>query len=143
MAPQSTSGVDPASLPVSELPAATAAASREPESPGPAESAVPPPSNPAANAAKPAVLVVDFRPWARVRISTNVDGVTGLDRTYVTPFSIALPPGEYVVRGENGDLTGPVQMTVRLDAGQTRQISQAMPRFDADRVIESLLSRER
>jgi hypothetical protein len=85
---------------------------------------------------------VDLRPWARVRIATKTDGATGLDTTFVTPFTITLPSGEYVLRGENGNLTPPLQLTVRLEPGQSRVVSQSMPGFSADRVIDSLFPRQ-
>jgi hypothetical protein len=83
-------------------------------------------------------LTVNLRPWARVRLRPVASDVeTPAPQT--TPFTITVPAGEYVLEAENGGLTPPFKVTLRLEGGKVRTISQDMPGFNADRVLDALL----
>ncbi|MGQ0733548.1 MAG: hypothetical protein ACT4QD_07840, partial [Acidobacteriota bacterium] len=106
----------------------------------PAPDTTQPASAPAANLS---ALTVDLRPWARVQIVPQSPETKVSNESLLTPFVISLPPGDYTLRAENDGLTGPLEVTVRIDPGKPRTISRDMPNFNAERVINALLGQER
>jgi hypothetical protein len=99
----------------------------------------PPPKNPDL----PVAVTVDLQPWARVRIVAQA-GAAGKYQALpttplVTPFTIPLLPGDYVMECENGGLTPPLSLQVSVAVGQNQFISRAMPGFDPRRVVDALL----
>jgi hypothetical protein len=57
----------------------------------------------------------------------------------LTPFTITLLPGDYVMECENGGITAPLSLQVSVASGQNQFISRAMPGFDPRRVVDALL----
>ena len=109
---------------------------------GPATAPVtPPPATTTIPAPPPkmAVMTVDFRPWARVRIIPADSSVKVPEEAMVTPFVITLPAGEYTLRAENDGLTNPTDVPVKLVEGEVRPVSVQMPGFRADAIVDQLL----
>jgi hypothetical protein len=85
-------------------------------------------------------VTVDLHPWARVTIA-SASGTKVRDAALVTPFTINLDPGEYVLTGVNDRLSPPITDTFRITvlANQPQTISRPLRGFDPDRVLNSLL----
>jgi hypothetical protein len=112
---------------------ATVTPTTVPVTPPPATTTIPAPPP------KMAVLTVDFRPWARVRIIPADSSVKVPEEAMLTPFVITLPAGDYTLRAENDGLTGPREITVKLAEGEVRPVSEQMPGFRADTLVDQLL----
>jgi len=83
-------------------------------------------------------LAVDVLPWARVRVvPLSSDGAA--PNTLTTPFTIRLPIGEYRLDCENGGVSQPLSFEVRVEAARPTVITRAMPGFDANQVVQTLL----
>jgi hypothetical protein len=57
----------------------------------------------------------------------------------LTPFTVTLPPGEYILRAENGGLTNAFEVRVQLEPGKPSTVSRELPGFNPDTIIEKLL----
>jgi hypothetical protein len=116
----------------------------------PGLSLAPAPPAPAASAGDPvAPVMIDFSPWARVRIAPAKPGTLFQGKPIedllpkdplVTPFTLFLPPGSYALAAENGGVTRPLTLSISVEAGQPQIISRPMPGFDPNRLVDSLLS---
>jgi eukaryotic-like serine/threonine-protein kinase len=98
--------------------------------------APPPPVEPIDTAL--GTLSVDAQPWARVTI-TSASAQNSTTGPLVTPFSVPLSPGEYVLRLENGSLSQPLSRRVRIDAKKQNLVHVTMPGFNSERVVTELL----
>jgi hypothetical protein len=82
-------------------------------------------------------LIVDLYPWAVVRI-VNVATKEVVANT-LTPFRISLPPGSYQLSASLEMLNTSLEWTEEVTAGGEKTISQPMPGFNANRVVDGLL----
>ena len=83
-----------------------------------------------------ATLSVNLLPWAQVRIVRSDGSVAD---TLSTPFSIELVEGSYTLEASNAGLA-PLTLPITLVAGVPFSVNQAMPGFDAARLVDSLLA---
>ena len=60
-----------------------------------------------------------------------------------TPFTVNLAPGDYVLVAENGGLTGPLGISVTLREGEPLVVTEPMPGFNANRIVDLLLGNNR
>jgi hypothetical protein len=75
------------------------------------------------------VILIDAHPWARVSIQGADTAIEG----QVTPVRIAIAPGTYRVRLENGGITDPLEGQITVSPAQLGQrFSFPMPGFDPD-----------
>jgi hypothetical protein len=95
----------------------------------------------------PVPVIVDIRPWARVRIRRS-DGtyvnITGDDPSeqapVYTPFSVMLLPGDYKFECDTEGLTRTQTFDVSVKLATAPQVvSLTMPGFDPDRVVDDLI----
>ena len=84
-----------------------------------------------------ATLSVNLLPWAQVRIVRSDGSVAD---TLSTPFSIELVEGSYTLEASNAGLA-PLTLPITLVAGVPFSVNQAMPGFDANQLVNSLLAR--
>jgi hypothetical protein len=85
-------------------------------------------------------VVVNLLPWARVLITSPDGSGTAPSGTFVTPFTVALRPGNYLFQGENGGATATLQLPVTVaPSSQPQLVNRAMPGFNPDRIVDSLL----
>lgn len=103
-----------------------------PEAPKPAPPTPPP-------APQFATLTVNFRPWARVQLRPSSPNAGEAPEPQLTPFTVTLPAGDYVLQADNEGLTGSVKRTLRLEGGKIRVIAEDMPGFAADAIVNTLL----
>ena len=83
---------------------------------------------------------IDAVPWARFTITPVARDSKQPTVTGETPAVVQLLPGQYRVKLENGELTGPLNET--LTVGTTPSSSKfQMPGFAADRVVNTLIGR--
>jgi len=100
---------------------------------------------PATNVNTPVVITIDLQPWARVRIvrqdtSPSSAGDLALPSDpLLTPFTISLPPGDYTLQCENGGITASLTLPLRVEGGQSQIVSRAMPGFNPNQVVDTLL----
>ncbi len=88
-------------------------------------------------AAPPSAVTVDVHPWARVTIA-GLDGAKApAPAAYTTPFVVQLAAGRYRLSCENGG--APASFEITVTAGQPLRVSETMPGFDVDTVVEQLL----
>ena len=95
--------------------------------------------NAPAAAPAPVNVRIDAKPWARVTIRPAAGQPPVAADAQVTPFTIALPAGEYDLSLENGGLTRPATEHITVAANQPNEVRVTMPGFDPDRVVSALL----
>ena len=98
-------------------------------------------------------VVIDIRPWARVRITAAppAEGQTAAPpavqlpvEARFAPFTIDLPAGDYLLECENGGLnrTTTIPLKVAEPQGRPQFFTRNMPGFNSTKVVDSLLPRD-
>jgi hypothetical protein len=81
-------------------------------------------------------VTIDAVPWARVRV---IDAASGADMAVpspnVTPLTLRLPQGEYLVDLENDGVTSRTQERMDVRGGTVNTFRYPMPGFDIDRLL--------
>jgi hypothetical protein len=89
---------------------------------------------------QPVTVVVNVLPWARVQITTPDGTGTATPGTFVTPFAVALRPGNYQLQCENGGLNAANPFYVIVaPSTQPQVVTLTMPGFNPDRQADNLL----
>jgi len=90
----------------------------------------------------PGSVVLDIAPWANIDAITKKDGAAApASPCKVTPCVLSLPAGEYHVRASNPNFQGPLEFDVAVEAGQVREVRQAIPGFKAEDEISKILDK--
>jgi tetratricopeptide (TPR) repeat protein len=91
------------------------------------------------------VLLLDIRPAVKVLELTNLDTSAPVQLAErETPLRLSLLPGNYRLSYQNRDLqAAPASEEFTIAADQTFSIRKTLPEFDADRVIQAILSGEK
>lgn len=89
-------------------------------------------------AATTGFVSLDVRPWARVQEVVGADGARVDVGAPVTPCRLALPPGKYEITLANDVLPAQVKVAVEVRAGEAAMVSQVLPEFDVDKLVEAL-----
>jgi eukaryotic-like serine/threonine-protein kinase len=89
-------------------------------------------------AVTPSAVKIDTEPWTNVTLTPTGGGKA---ETCTTPCQLQLAPGEYEVAFENGGITQPHTERLAVPAGQPVDLHRAMPGFDVDRAVSSIVGR--
>src|SRR5262249_52193632 len=83
----------------------------------------------------------DIAPWATIdALTQKADGAAAAATACkVTPCVLSLPVGEYHVRASNPNFQGAVEFDVAVEAGQVREVRQAIPGFKAEDEVSKIL----
>jgi serine/threonine-protein kinase len=106
-------------------------------SPGPGQGPVGP-VTPGGKVTPPTVLTINTEPWTRVTL-TPAGG--GAPLTCTTPCRLPVPPGDYQVAFENGDLIAPYTERLSVPAGEPVDVRRTMPGFDVDSAVAAIVGR--
>jgi hypothetical protein len=87
-------------------------------------------------------LVVDIRPWARVRIVSADPNVPAPAETRYAPFAIDLPPGDYTLECENDGVNRAAKFAVKVIEGKPQYVTRSMPGFNATKIVDAILSQQ-
>jgi hypothetical protein len=98
-------------------------------------------------------VVIDIRPWARVRITVAppAEGQTATPpavqlpvEARFAPFTIDLPAGDYLLECENGGLNraATIPLKVAEPQGRPQFFTRTMPGFNSTKIVDSLLPRD-
>jgi hypothetical protein len=85
-------------------------------------------------------LRVDALPWATVTIRALSQGVQLESTEYVTPFSTALPAGDYELRFNNPQYKAPDVAKVKIAPDKPVDVRVTMRGFDPDKALDSILA---
>ncbi len=131
-------------------PESTAPAPSPPAPSAPSAVPVPAPTDtipgpPPATASGPLTSVlIDLRPWARVTIVPAVPNAAIPADAFYAPFTIDLPAGDYTLECENGGVTRPATIPLKVVEGTPQQaLIRPLPGFNAARTVDGLLSQEK
>jgi serine/threonine-protein kinase len=94
-------------------------------------------------------VVIDIRPWARVRI-VPAAAAEGQPLPKVpaaalfAPFTVDLAPGDYVLECENDGLSRAAKFPLKVDAaeGRAQFFTRNMPGFDPAGIVDALLRQD-
>ncbi|HEV3141065.1 MAG TPA: hypothetical protein VGY57_11140 [Vicinamibacterales bacterium] len=87
----------------------------------------------------PMPVAIDALPWARVTIQP-VGRFTRLAKSDgVTPFSIALPKGEYDLHVTSESMTEPYHLRIKVAPGQPNKVLVTMPAYDVEEILSGLV----
>lgn len=112
-----------------------------PEAPAqmPAAQAPTPAAAPDAVTATAQQVTVDMLPWARVRIFPVGHQAKVPEQSLLTPFTIALAPGNYRLECENDGISPRTILPITVVADRPLTISRKMNGFNAAKLVDTLL----
>jgi hypothetical protein len=89
---------------------------------------------------QPLPVTIDAVPWARVRLVSLASGAdVPLPDSDVTPLTVSLPEGDYLVDLENGGVTARTQERISVRAGEGNVFRIPMPGFDVETVLLEMI----